>query len=177
MRAFWYGAKTNIQRIAEATIPKIATKARCFLEMPETRTIPSQIPKITMAPPKSGCKKTRIKIKNLRHILVSGAYAVFIFILVFFYPDFGGAIVIFGIWLGMVLVSGISKKHLAFVAILGIVASAILWMFVFAPYQKARIVSFIHPLADVRGAGYNAYQSTIAIGSGEIFGKGIGQGS
>ena len=50
-------------------------------------------------------------------------------------------------------------------------------MFVFAPYQKARIVSFIHPLADVRGAGYNAYQSTIAIGSGEIFGKGIGQGS
>ena len=84
---------------------------------------------------------------------------------------------IFGIWLGMVLVSGISKKHLAFVAILGIVASAILWMFVFAPYQKARIVSFIHPLADVRGAGYNAYQSTIAVGSGEVFGKGIGQGS
>ena len=121
--------------------------------------------------------RRHIEIKNLRHILVSGAYAFFIFILVFLQPDFGGAIVIFGIWLGMVLVSGISKKHLAFVAILGIVASAILWMFVFAPYQKARIVSFIHPLADVRGAGYNAYQSTIAIGSGEIFGKGIGQGS
>jgi len=121
--------------------------------------------------------RRHIEIKNLRHILVSGAYAFFVFILVFLQPDFGGAIVIFGIWLGMVLVSGISKKHLAFVAILGIVASAILWMFVFAPYQKARIVSFIHPLADVRGAGYNAYQSTIAIGSGEIFGKGIGQGS
>ncbi len=50
-------------------------------------------------------------------------------------------------------------------------------MFIFAPYQKARIVSFIHPLADIQGAGYNAYQSTIAVGSGEIFGKGIGQGS
>lgn len=121
--------------------------------------------------------RRHIEIKNLRHILVSGAYAFFIFILIFLQPDFGGAIVIFGIWLGMVLVSGISKKHLAFVVILGIVTSAILWVFVFAPYQKARVVSFIHPLADVRGVGYNAYQSTIAVGSGGVLGKGIGQGS
>lgn len=121
--------------------------------------------------------RRHIEIKNLRHIIVSGIYAFFIFILVFLQPDFGGAMVILGIWLGMVLVSGISKKHLAFVAILGIATSAILWMFVFAPYQKARIVSFIHPLADIRGTGYNAYQSTIAVGSGEVFGKGVGQGS
>lgn len=121
--------------------------------------------------------RRHIEIKNLRHILVSGVYAFLIFILVFLQPDFGGAMVILGIWFGMVLVSGISKKHLAFVAVLSVVVSAILWMFVFAPYQKARIVSFIHPLADVRGAGYNAYQSTIAVGSGEVLGKGIGQGS
>lgn len=121
--------------------------------------------------------RRHIEIKNLRHILVSGFYAFLIFILVSLQPDFGGAIVIFGIWFGMVLVSGISKKHLAFVSILGALSLAGLWMFVFAPYQKARIVSFIHPLADVRGAGYNAYQSTIAVGSGGIFGKGIGEGS
>lgn len=121
--------------------------------------------------------RRHIEIKNLRHILVSGAYAFLIFMLVFLQPDFGGAMVILGIWLGMVFVSGISKKHFAFVMILGAVTSAILWTLVFAPYQKARIVSFIHPLADVRGAGYNAYQSTVAVGSGEMFGKGIGQGS
>ena len=121
--------------------------------------------------------RRHIEIKNLRHILVSGAYAFFIFLLVFLQPDFGGAMVILGIWLGMVLVSGISKRHLAFVAVLGIITSVVLWMFVFAPYQKARIISFIHPLADVWGAGYNAYQSTVAVGSGEMFGKGIGQGS
>ena len=121
--------------------------------------------------------RRHIEIKNLRHILVSGVYAFLIFVLVFLQPDFGGAMVVLGIWLGMVLVSGISKKHLAFVAILGIVTSAAFWIFVFAPYQKARIISFIHPLADVQGAGYNAYQSTIAVGSGGIFGKGIGQGS
>ena len=121
--------------------------------------------------------RRHIEIKNLRHILVSGTYTFIIFILVFLQPDFGSAVVILSIWLGMVLVSGISKKHLAFVAILGIVTSLALWMFVFAPYQKARIVSFVHPLADVRGAGYNAYQSTVAVGSGGLFGKGIGQGS
>lgn len=121
--------------------------------------------------------RRHIEIKNLRHILVSGVYAFLICILIFLQPDFGGAMVVLGIWLGMVLVSGISKKHLAFVAILGVVISVVLWMFVFAPYQKARIISFIHPLADVRGAGYNAYQSTIAVGSGGVFGKGVGQGS
>lgn len=121
--------------------------------------------------------RRHIEIKNLRHILVSAVYAFLIFILVFLQSDFGGAMVILGIWLGMVLVSGISKKHLAFVLLGGIITSAMLWMFVFAPYQKARIVSFIHPLTDIRGAGYNAYQSTIAVGSGEILGKGIGQGS
>mgnify|MGYP001609161177 CR=1 FL=1 len=54
--------------------------------------------------------RRHIEIKNLRHILVSGIYAFFVFILVFLQPDFGGAVVILGIWLGMVLVSGISKK-------------------------------------------------------------------
>ncbi|MBI2086854.1 MAG: rod shape-determining protein RodA [Candidatus Zambryskibacteria bacterium] len=121
--------------------------------------------------------RRHIEIKNVRHILLSGFYALIIFVLIFLQPDFGGAIVVFGIWLGMVLVSGISKKHLAYVALLGALISASLWLFVFVPYQKARILSFIHPLEDVRGAGYNAYQSTIAVGSGEIWGKGIGQGS
>lgn len=121
--------------------------------------------------------RRHIEIKNVRHILVSGFYAGLIFLLVFLQPDFGGAVVIFGIWLGMVLLSGISKKHLLYVAGGVLLVSGILWMFVFAPYQKARIISFIHPLEDVRGAGYNAYQSTIAVGSGEVFGKGVGQGS
>lgn len=121
--------------------------------------------------------RRHIEIKNLRHILISGLYAGSIFLLVFLQPDFGGAMVIFGIWLGLVLLSGISKKHLAYVAIIGTVLAASLWLFVFQPYQKARILTFLNPMSDVRGAGYNAYQSTIAVGSGQLFGKGIGQGS
>src|SRR3990167_4464038 len=121
--------------------------------------------------------RRHIEIKAIRHIIVSSVYALIIFLLVFLQPDFGGAMVIFGIWLSLVLVSGMSKKHLAFVAILGVLISAGLWLFVFEPYQKARIISFVNPMADVRGAGYNAYQSMVAVGSGQMFGKGIGQGS
>lgn len=121
--------------------------------------------------------RRHVEIKNLRHIIISSVYALLIFLLVFLQPDFGGAMVIFSIWLGMVLISGMSKKHFMSVALLGILISAGLWLFVFQPYQKARILSFIHPMSDVRGAGYNAYQSTVAVGSGQMFGKGIGQGS
>lgn len=121
--------------------------------------------------------RRHVEIKAVRHLVISSAYALLVFFLVFLQPDFGGAMVIFGIWLGMVTISGMSKKHFALIALLGIAVSASLWLFVFQPYQKARILTFLNPMADVRGAGYNAYQSTIAVGSGGLLGKGIGQGS
>jgi rod shape determining protein RodA len=121
--------------------------------------------------------RRHVEIKNVKHIFISGLYALIPFFLVLLQPDFGSAIVIFLIWLGMVLVSGISKTHLLFVFLSGILAFILLWFFVFAPYQKARIISFVHPLADIQGSGYNSFQSTIAIGSGQVFGKGLGFGT
>lgn len=121
--------------------------------------------------------RRHIEIRNIRHILISGAYAGVVFILVALQPDFGSAIIIFLIWFGMVLLSGISRKHLFTVIAVGAVAFAGLWLFGFQDYQKARILTFLHPLADIHGAGYNAYQSTVAVGSGELLGKGIGYGT
>ena len=121
--------------------------------------------------------RRHMEIANIRHIVVSGFYVFVIFMLVFLQPDFGSAIIIFFLWLGMVLVSGISKKHLFAVFFIGLVAFAGLWLFVFRPYQKDRIKNFINPLANVRGSGYNAYQSVIAVGSGQVLGKGIGYGT
>ncbi len=121
--------------------------------------------------------KRHIEIAHLKHIFVSGTYALIFFVLVLLQPDFGSAIIIFMIWLGMVLVSGISKKHLLGVFLIGIVSFVGLWGFVFQDYQKQRIMTFIHPLADIQGSGYNAYQSTIATGSGQLLGKGVGYGT
>ncbi len=121
--------------------------------------------------------RRHVEIAHIKHIIVSGVYALIIFLLVFLQPDFGGAIIVFILWFGMVMVSGISKKHLFAVFGIGLVTFLILWNFVFQTYQKQRILTFLHPLADVRGAGYNAYQSTITIGSGQLFGKGVGFGT
>jgi len=121
--------------------------------------------------------RRHIEIAHIRHILVSGFYALVFFVLVLLQPDFGSAIIILLIWLGMVFVSGISKRHLALVFCVGIMTFAGLWFYVFKDYQKQRIINFVHPLQDIRGTGYNAYQSTIAVGSGEVFGKGLGFGT
>jgi rod shape determining protein RodA len=121
--------------------------------------------------------RRHVEIRNLRHTLVSGCYAGVVFVLVALQPDFGGAIIIFLIWLGMVLFSGISRKHLLAVLALGIVCFGGLWLFGFKEYQRERILTFVNPTGDIQGAGYNAFQSMIAVGSGQLFGKGIGYGT
>lgn len=121
--------------------------------------------------------RRHIEIARVKHIFISGLYALVPFLLVLVQPDFGSAIILFAIWFGMTIVAGISKKHLFYVFAAGIVAFIVMWTFVLHPYQKTRIKTFLHPLTDIRGAGYNAYQSTIAVGSGEILGKGIGYGT
>lgn len=121
--------------------------------------------------------RRHIEIANVRHILVSGFYAFVLFALVLSHPDLGSAMIIALIWVGMIMISGVSKKHLLGMIGLATLAFALLWGFGFQEYQKDRIRSFINPLADIHGAGYNAYQSSIAVGSGGIFGKGLGYGT
>jgi rod shape determining protein RodA len=116
-------------------------------------------------------------IGDFKHVIVSGLYTLGIFGLVFLQPDFGSAMIIFCIWFGMVLVAGIKFRHVAVVFLLGAITLTALWQYAFYDYQKARIMTFLDPLSDIRGAGYNAYQSTVAVGSGELFGKGIGYGT
>ena len=121
--------------------------------------------------------RRHIEIANIKHIFISATYAVVPAALVFFQPDFGSVIIVCAIWLGMVLVSGISKKHLLLVFLVAVLIFSVSWFFLLKPYQKSRIIIFLNPLKDPKGAGYNALQSMIAVGSGQIWGKGIGYGT
>ncbi len=121
--------------------------------------------------------RRHVEISHIKHILVSGFYAIVPAFLIFLQPDFGSTIVIFAVWLGMVMVSGISKKHFLLVLLVAAIVFSTSWFFVLKPYQKTRITTFLNPLEDSRGAGYNALQSMIAIGSGEFWGKGMGYGT
>lgn len=121
--------------------------------------------------------RRHVEIRDIKHIFISGFYVLIPLILVLLQPDFGSAMIVLLIWFGMVFVSGISKKHLLLVFGVGAILFVCLWMFVFAPYQKDRIKNFINPLADIHKTGYNVFQSTIAVGSGQILGKGLGFGT
>lgn len=121
--------------------------------------------------------RRHVAIGDIRHILVSGAYALTYLLLILVEPDMGNAIIFGTLWLGLMLVSGISKKHLAVLGAIGIVAASVFWFEGLQPYQRTRIISFINPASDIHGSGYNAYQAKIAVGSGELFGKGVGYGT
>ncbi len=121
--------------------------------------------------------RRHVEIAHFKHIVISGIYALIPLLLVLVQPDFGSAIILFMIWFGMTVVSGISKKHLFLVLGGAVLSFFLLWSFALHPYQKERIKTFVHPLTDIQGAGYNAYQSTIAVGSGQLLGKGVGYGT
>lgn len=121
--------------------------------------------------------RRHIEIRAPRHIIITGLYFLLPFLLIFLQPDFGTAIILFIIWFGMILVAGISKKHLLIIFGIGILAASFLWFFVFQTYQKDRILNFLDPLSDIQGTGYNAYQSMVAVGSGQLVGKGVGFGT
>jgi len=110
--------------------------------------------------------------------LVSTAFATgFLVLLVLMQPDFGSAMVLVGIWYSMLVVVGVKKRFTVGIVVLGLVAMVFAWFFLLVPYQKERIYSFVQPDRDPLGSGYNVRQSLIAIGSGKLFGGGIGFGS
>jgi len=121
--------------------------------------------------------RRHVEIKSPRHVIVTAIYFFIPFFLIFLQPDFGSAIILFAIWFGLVMLSGLSKRHLASLFAIGLAAFAVMWLFVFQDYQKDRLRTFVDPLSDIQGAGWNANQSVIAVGSGQWFGKGVGYGT
>lgn len=114
-----------------------------------------------------------IEMYRIRHLIVSGLYVGVPMILVLLQPDFGSALVLFCIWLGIVLMSGIKMRHLLVLVLATSLLSAFAWFSFLQDYQKDRIVNFLNPEQDPYGGGYHVAQSLIAVGSGGMFGRGL----
>jgi len=119
-----------------------------------------------------------VEMYQIRHILLSGFYFLIPAGLVFFQPDLGQVIILIALWVGILIISGISFKRFLILIFCFLLIFILAWNFALKDYQKARILSFIQPqLADPLAIGWNRLQAKIAIGSGGIFGQGLGQGS
>lgn len=114
--------------------------------------------------------------KDVRTLLISLLIVLPCAGLVFIQPDLGTTLVFLSIWLGVVVVAGVSRSHLIVLAAIGVAALPFVWTFGVADYQVERISVLVDPEEDPLDAGYNVIQSQIAVGSGQLFGKGLGQG-
>jgi len=114
--------------------------------------------------------------RDLRTLLTSLAIVAPVAGLVFIEPDLGTTIVFFAIWLGVVVVAGVSRSHLMVMGAIFIAALPFLWTFAIADYQVERVSVLVDPERDPLDAGYNVIQSQIALGSGKVLGKGFTNG-
>ena len=93
------------------------------------------------------------------------------------HPDLGSAVILLVLWFGMILLAGIKTQQVLAIVFLVLIAMLAMWNYGLADYQKNRITSFIYPDRDPLGGSYQSRQAMIAIGSGGLFGKGIGRGT
>lgn len=117
-----------------------------------------------------------VEMYKLRHILISGFYVFLMAIVVFLRPNLGGAMILTFVWIGILLVSGIKLKHFLILLLCFLLVSGFAWQFLLLDYQKQRVISFLFPY-DVLGSSWSQTQTKIAIGSGQMFGQGIGKGN
>jgi rod shape determining protein RodA len=98
-------------------------------------------------------------------------------VLVMLQPDLGTSLVMLAILAGMLFMSGASLRWLGSMAGLVLASLPLVWNYVLRDYQKQRLIAFLDPASDTQGAGYQLYQSQIAVGSGGWLGKGLTNGT
>lgn len=117
-------------------------------------------------------------IHEARVLIGSFLYMAVPILLIFKQPDLGTSLVLVAIWSGMAFIAGARWWHLALFLAAGVLLFAGMWhLNVLKDYQKNRLIAFINPEADPKDAGYHVLQSRIAIGSGQVWGKGFRKGT
>ncbi len=122
----------------------------------------------------SEVRKDRLALADLAKI---GGLVGVPLVLILLQPDLGTALTLIPITVAGAFLAGIHWKHALVLVVLAGLSVPAGWFFVLKPYQKARITTFLQPEKDPQGSGYQILQSEIAVGSGGLWGEGLGQGS
>ena len=113
---------------------------------------------------------------KLEELFIPFLIVVVPFLLILKQPDLGTALILVIVFVSIVFFMGIEWKSLIIVSTGILISIPIAWHFL-KDYQKERLITFLNPENDPLGTGYHIIQSMIAVGSGEIFGKGFLKGS
>lgn len=170
-----YGYIISVLLIAAAYIGPSIRGASRWIQIGGFQLQPSEIvkPLLILAFARA---MTSFSPRQLSRLLLHGLLFVVPFLLVFKQPDLGTSLVYGSMWLSMGIAGGLSLLVLAAGVALATIGFPYIWQHL-ADFQKARITTFLNPALDPKGAGYNALQAMIAVGSGQLFGRGLGRGT
>lgn len=119
---------------------------------------------------------SKTKIRKIPSRVIAFLVLLPIVLLIFEQPDLGNVLIYLGVLIMLFIASGLRFRYLIGGALFFVVLLPFFWTHL-EEYQKLRITTFVNPASDPQGAGYNALQSVIAIGSGGIVGMGMGRGT
>jgi rod shape determining protein RodA len=154
-----------------------AKGAQRWLDLGFTRFQPSELMKVAVPLMISAYLGKRPIPPSFTHIVVTLLLIALPVFLIVEQPDLGTSILIFAAGFFVLFLAGLRKRYLLGAFLLALAAIPSLWFFVMRDYQKQRVLTLLSPEEDKLGAGWNIIQSTTAIGSGGINGKGWTMGT
>jgi rod shape determining protein RodA len=157
--------------IAVALFGDVANGARRWLNIGVTRIQPSELMKIALPLMLAWYFDRYEATLRLKNYLIAVVCVVVPVGLIARQPDLGTAALIFSSGCYVLFLAGLSWRIIAGVTVAGLTSLPFLWS-VLHDYQRQRILTLLDPAQDPLGTGYHTIQSTIAVGSGGIFGKG-----
>jgi rod shape determining protein RodA len=149
-----------------------AKGAQRWLDLGLTRFQPSELMKVAVPMMVSAYLGKRYIPPQFIHILATLTLILMPVLLIVKQPDLGTAILIFTSGCFVLFLAGLRKRYLISAFLMALAAIPSLWFFVMRDYQKQRVLTLLSPEDDKLGAGWNIIQSTTAIGSGGLNGKG-----
>ncbi|MGO2241973.1 MAG: rod shape-determining protein RodA [Halomonas sp.] len=166
-----------VMLLAVDLVGDVGMGAKRWLEIPGViRFQPSEMMKLA-APIMVAAYLSRCELPpRLRDIIVCGVIIGVPVVLTAIQPDLGTSLLVASAALIVVLLAGLSWRLIGFISVLGAAGVPVLWMNMHN-YQRQRVLTFLNPESDPLGSGWNIIQSTTAIGSGGVWGKGWLQGT
>jgi rod shape determining protein RodA len=119
----------------------------------------------------------RRSARSLGELVIGGLILAMPFGLIYLQPDLGTAATLIPVYAGIAYMAGLRMRWLAVAAIVLVLLSPLIWKFGMEDYQKDRVLTYLDPYKDPRGAGYQQIQARVTVGSGGLLGKGFRKGT
>jgi rod shape determining protein RodA len=174
-----YGAMLALLLVVYAVGPTIRGSRR-WIDLGPFQLQPSELAKLLLIVFLAGFLAERSRRLGAGTVFAAVGLSAVPILLVFVQPDFGSALVLTAAAAGAIIFAGVRWPYLVVLAGLGAaIALAVLWLLpsagidVLKPYQKDRLIGFIHPDTDPSGTTWNVSQSMTAVGAGGLDGRGV----